>query len=440
LTRDLLEEHLVYFTYLLRKQGVKAGTAELQDALQALHLIDPSDERSFKTALRGALIKKPAEREIFEKTFNHYFVADWKKQQQLEHGRKQENKYQEQQQMAEKELQFKGESLDLSREEKEVYSALSTGDQDKLKDFIRETEQGKKVDYSFKPVLENLVKSSLRYWKNQVSQVPQRPEPVTGDPAWDWMLCSPEGASEGNSLANTDFKDISSEDIPQAVALARKMSLRLAKMLSRRYRSTRKKKILNVRGTLRENISYGGYLARLKYSYKRARKPRLLVLGDVSGSMQRYSGLVMTFIYGLSWAIKEIECFIFAEEISRVTSHFKKGLSFEEVMQQLGDHASWGKGTCLYHALERISADYHSLLTPRTVAVIISDTRTTSLDRSLEAFRQFQNKVKEVYWFTPLPGEEWENYRSVREFERLTTMLPCRRLTDLERVFSKKIG
>ncbi len=144
----------------------------------------------------------------------------------------------------------------------------------------------------------------------------------------------------------------------------------------------------------------------------------------------------MTFLYGLTWAIKEVECFVFAEGVSRVTPYFKKGLSFEEVMGEIGDKsAKWGKGTRLYYALEKMASEHSSVLTPRTVVVVVSDTKTTSLDRSVRALEGINSKVKEVLWLNPLPLEDWEEHRSVREFRETATMLPCRSLYDLEKIF-----
>ncbi len=436
--KDRLEDHLVRFTDMLRKQGVKAGTSELQEALLALRYIDPLCKTSFKSALKATLVKKPSELEVFEKTFNRYFVPATEKEKQLEKGWEKEANYREKKKMAEEELKFKEQQLNLKEEEKMVYASLASRDREKIKSFIRDSEQGKKVDASFKPLIESLVKSTLRYRKERVSHVERRPEPVTGDPGWDWMLSSPEPGnnSSASRLLNSDFKDIAEKDIPRVVELSRKISMKLAKILSRRYKLTYKKKKLDMRKILRENISYGGYLVKLKYGHKKKKKLRLLVLGDVSGSMDRYSSFVMTFIYGLSWAVKEVECFVFAEGTSRMTSCFKKGLSFEEVMNRvMQKRVEWGKGTNLAQALERICLDYPGWLNSRTLVIVVSDTRTTHLEDSLQKLQFIKSRVKDVLWLNPLPASQWEEFSSVEKFQHSALMYPCSCLADLEEVF-----
>lgn len=444
--QDSLEDHLVQFTDLLRKQGIKVGTSELQDALLALQHVNPLDRDMFKTALQGTLVKKPSELEAFQRTFHTYFVPEKQKEKHLEQGWEKEKDFEQKQQQAEEELEFQDQKLDLSEEEKAVYAALSSEDREKLKDFVKESEQGNKVDQSFKPLIESLVKSSLRYWKERVSGVERRPEPVTGDPGWDWALDSAPASGAGSDptgsrLLNSDFKDIADKDIPRAVEMARKISLRLAKMLSRRYRTTRKKKKPDVRRILRENLSYGGYLVKLKYGHKKKKKPRLLVIGDVSGSMDRYSSFVMTFIYGLSWALREVECFVFAEGTSRITPFFQKGLSFNQVMEEVGNkRVQWGKGTNLAQALQRVRTEYSHWMNSKTLVIVVSDTKTTSLEDSLKAFQDVKSRVKEVLWLNPVPESEWEDSRSVQKFREVSQMYPCSSLADLENIFKRTIA
>lgn len=187
-------------------------------------------------------------------------------------------------------------------------------------------------------------------------------------------------------------------------------------------------------------MSHGGYIYELKYVQRKKHKLRLLLLCDVSGSMIRYTGFILPFIYGLNAVVGDIESFVFAEGLERITPFLARGLSFEETIREvMKDNKQWGGGTRLGVALDGILCRYESLLTPRTIVLIISDTKTTSLQHALENVNALKAKVKDVIWLNTLPKPEWERFRSVQSFGRVTRMFPCNRLIDLERIVEKKI-
>ena len=446
--QNYLEEHLIYFVYLLRRQGVPVGTAEAMEALQAVSNAGLEERRVFKTALQATLVKKAADFEVFDRTFEKYFVSPSLREEELERGRQQEERYNEYLQQAEEELTFQGEQLDLEEKEKVVFASLPEKEQERIKGFVNDTEHGKKVKSNFKPVLESIVKGSLRYWRNRGVDYMQKPPEVTGDPQWDWMLAESgagdgEGAGggdRGQGLKDMDMSLIKEKDVPEAAELIRKMTRRLSHFLSRRYRASKKKRELDLRRTIRDNISYGGSIYRLRYRDKRKHKLRLLLLCDISGSMIRYTSFILPFIYGLNMVVSDIESFVFAENLERITPHMERGASFEEARQELMKKSrQWGGGTRLAVAVEKLMQEHEELLTPKTVVIIVSDTRTTLLQESRQKIASLQHRVKDIIWLNTLPPEDWEGLRSVDMFQELTRMYPCNRLTDLEQIFSRKI-
>ncbi len=440
-----LENHIAYFVSLLRKQGVRVGTVELMEALEGVSVAGLKDREAFKTALRATLIKKAPEFEVFEHTFEKYFVPSDEQEKNLQWGRECEEKYNECLEKADSELTFKGEKLNLAESEKVVFASLPEKEQNKLKQFVSETEQGKNVEPEFKSILETTVKSSLRYWRNRQENTLQRPPSITGDSSWDWMLAGSSaggtgGGSSGNGIRELDMKNITDKDIPEAAELIRKMTRRLVNYLSRRYRMSKKKRELDLRRTIRDNISYGGYIYRLRYRDRKKQKLRLLLLCDVSGSMIRYTGFILPFIYGLNSVVNDLESFVFAENLEKVSDSLEKGTSFEETREELLKKSKeWGGGTRLAAALETLMQEHEELLTPKTIVIIVSDTRTTLLDEALRRMENVHDRVKDIVWLNTLPPEEWEELRSVSSFQKLARMYPCNRLADLEHVLEKKI-
>lgn len=441
MAEDRFEQHIVHFAALLRKQGVQIGTAELLDALEAILVTGLGDRRMFKAALRATMIKKAADFDVFDRNFEYYFISPAEAARQRHRGRELENRYHDCLARAENELVFMGEQLDLEESEKVVFASLPENERSKIRQFMEETEQGNKVGPTFKPMLESIVKGSLRYWRSRRGLSMQRPPAITGDSRRDWALAgSVEGEGKATALKMRDMSLISGEDAAAATELLRKMSRKLAVSLSRRYEMSGQRKRFDPRRTIRNNISHGGYIYKLTYVYRKRQKLRLLLLCDVSGSMIRYTGFILPFIYGLNAVVGDIESFVFAEGVERITPFLVRGLSFEDTMREvMKGNRQWGGGTRLGAALEEILSGHEEALTPKTIVLIVSDTKTTSLNHAVENVKALKARVKDVIWLNTLPLSEWERFRSVQSFRRVTRMFPCNRLIDLEKIVEKKI-
>src|SRR5262249_47435924 len=96
------------------------------------------------------------------------------------------------------------------------------------------------------------------------------------------------------SFINFDADEL--EDLHRALAL---IARRLALHHSRRFRAARRGHALDLRRTMRRNIKYGGVTLELAHKERKRRKPRLVLLCDVSRSMERYATFLLQFIHAL---------------------------------------------------------------------------------------------------------------------------------------------
>jgi len=111
---------------------------------------------------------------------------------------------------------------------------------------------------------------------------------------------SVSGANESERLKRTDLAKLNEMDATLLDEIARKMFKQLALRLHRRMKESRSKGPINLRRTIRRSIGYGGEPIDL---FRRARKPkkqRLIVLLDVSGSMDKYSYFLLAFYLCIS--------------------------------------------------------------------------------------------------------------------------------------------
>lgn len=436
---DAFASNFARFVGLLRRLGIRVSTGDTVTALNALLLVNPFDREQVRIALQSALIKNSDEQPVFEQAFDSFFTTMDARQQQLEEWFERKETIARMIEEAERDLTYQGEKLDLTDEEKLLYSQLSEERKQKIKKYLESSSLPEDRYSRFKPVLESQVRGSLRYWKQKdegdrdIRNIISLLDENEGDEILAAVL---NNFSKDNSeLFYQDIKTIKEQDFPKVVNILKKLSRKLATRISMRYRLSRKAQKIDLRRSIKSNLQYGGIIFKLKYRQKRVQKPKILLICDVSGSMSRYAAFVIQFMYGLSAAVKDIESFIFAEELEYVTPVFAGFRSFEEAVAELTEKSRiWGKGTNLGASLGLLQQRFSRLLNYRTVVIILSDTRTLEIDRAEEELVGLKRNVKDILWLNTIPLHEWKNFNSVDVFKRHCKMYECYTLAHLERI------
>jgi hypothetical protein len=246
---------------------------------------------------------------------------------------------------------------------------------------LAESSGGHKVDCSFQPLIENIVRGHLDRWRRELGIRRRRTEHLTGDETLDTVIegtLDGRAGSGGDPLLHVDMKDIADTDLHRATRLVGRLARRLATRPARRYRESRKRRRPNLRRTIRSNIRHGGVLFDLRYRQRMTSRPRLVLVCDVSGSMARYTAFILEFIFGLAPAVSTVEAFVFSEELERMTSRLPSGKQRPSMPARdtegsgaagvlasdiIGRSRVWGRGTDLGRALETLVAGHERLLT-----------------------------------------------------------------------------
>ena len=435
-----LEYNLARFVHILRHLGVNISTGETITALEALCLVDVMNREHVKFALQASLIKNQDEEPIFDQAFNSFFAAPEIKRQQQQSWEESKEERAHLIEEAEQELSYLGDKLELTPEEKLLYSQLAEKRKKKIRDYLDSSDLPEDRDHVFKPMLESHVRQSLRYWRQRLAEEGDLPfMPADGIDDAVLAAISQDMGYEDIILLYQDMKRIGDRDLPKVTNILKKLSRKLATKISRHYRMSKKAVKIDLRRSIKSNIRYGGIIFNLKYKQKRIQKPNILLICDVSGSMARYATFVIQFIYGLSSVIRQIESFIFAEELEYVTPYFKRIRKFKETMVELIVKSRiWGKGTNFGASLNVLKSRFPLLLTPRTVIIVVSDTKTLDIERSERELAVIRRSVKDVLWLNTLPVDEWKDLRSVSIFQRYSRMYECYTLAHLEKIIRKQ--
>ena len=213
------------------------------------------------------------------------------------------------------------------------------------------------------------------------------------------------GANRTARLRKTDFTkvaDIDKDYLEQiALKLWKQMSLRLKKRLKNDTKGQ-----INLRSTIRSNMSRGGNFIDLKRKGKKLHKFRLVILLDVSGSMDKYSFFLLRFLWALRSQFESIEAFVFSTELVRITDQLKdKDLRI--ALQQLSTKVHhWSSGTQIGESL-RIFNEVHAkrVLNGRSMTIMLSDGLDTGEPELLaQQLSIIKRRTRKLIWLNPLKG------------------------------------
>lgn len=213
------------------------------------------------------------------------------------------------------------------------------------------------------------------------------------------------GASEGESRAEKDFSSFGKEELDEVARLARRMVKRLARNPSRRWRPVRRGRRINLRRSFRLSLKTGGEMVELSFKKRRPKRTKLVVICDVSGSMDIYSRLLLQFIYGLQNSFAKVESFVFATSLSRITGYLKNK-TYERALERLSSKVhGWSGGTRIGESLAAFNAEWLRRVDKRTVVIILSDGWDTGEPEQLAGtLSQLQRRCGRLIWLNPLLG------------------------------------
>ena len=213
------------------------------------------------------------------------------------------------------------------------------------------------------------------------------------------------GASNREVLSPNDLTVLRADELSELSRITAGIVRALASRPGRRRKRDRRKGIPDLRGALRLSITTGGDLVRLPRLRRVPRTPHLLVLLDVSGSMDRHAQLLLQLLYAVSQRTMRVEAFVFTTSVTRVTRELQAP-SFGEALHRIGravDH--WSGGTRIGESLARINSEYPDLLDRQTTVFLLSDGWETGEAGELaRQMRHMHRRVRSVVWLNPLIG------------------------------------
>ncbi len=207
-------------------------------------------------------------------------------------------------------------------------------------------------------------------------------------------------------LRRKDFAEVTGEELEAIHRLMMELVWHLGERRTRR-KQPGSGESLDLRRTIRRNLKYGGEVL-LWASREPKFKPRpLVILADISGSMERYSRLLLHFLYSLARGLdRQVEAFVFSTRLTRITRELR-GRDVERALRDVsGVVPDWSGGTRIGDALKRFNFDWaRRVLGHGAVVLLISDgwdRGDTELLRREMA--RLQRCCYRLIWLNPLLG------------------------------------
>ena len=389
---DLLSGFIVE----LRNAGLPVSLTENLDAMEAIQHIPLEDRTALKYALAATLVKNNSHWKAFEIVFDVYFSLrgeeyaidgdlldapldeDEEEDPEAPGGRGQGEKGQG------------GSGRGMTPEElaEMLYNALQQGDQAMMRSMARESvrryagmEPGRPVGgtyYLYRTlrnldldgVLEKLMEAE-QDTSEDTSQFEQRLQRDEYKDRIEALKKEIEAeirrrlvADRGvEAMAKTlrkplpedvDFMHASRDEMANLRKAIYPLTRKLAVRLARKRRRGRKGP-LDFRHTIRTSLSYGGVPAEPKFRNPRPKKPEIMVIADISGSVAAFARFTLHLVYALSSQFTQVRSFVFIDGLDEVTEFFEQTDDITEAIHRVNSEADvvWVDGHSDYgHALE----------------------------------------------------------------------------------------
>ena len=337
-----LLENILRFIRLLRNSGIKIGNQSSIDALNSIKILKIGNRNEFYWALHSNLIYRNEDTEIFNQCF-HLFWQNPKILQQM---------------------------FNLLLPQIGTQKAPTTNKKQlkRISDNIQK--QNKDVNIEKK---EEIIFDSQMSWSNK------------------------------SALNTKDFEMMSLEEIRQAEKEIKKFLIKSKTQISRRWKKNDQSTKISTKYTIKKSVKNNGII-HLAFKERIKKFRPVVILIDISGSMESYSRMMLFLSHILIQQYKDIEVFTFGTKLTRITN-FLKNKDIDFSLDKVGKFVNdWAAGTKITSSIKDFNFNWsRRLLTQNQTLLLITDglerDDSQNLDFEINRLSLFANNI---IWLNPL--------------------------------------
>ena len=433
-----MEDRLIEFASVLRRNGIRVSLSENMDTFRALELVGIADPVLFRHTLRTTLVKRAGDVKPFEELFDYFFLGigqaldaiDRRIMDELGLSPEQFQEMLEQVQRLLKEMEgdlsaltralLNNNRAELERQLREAMQQemeQGTADNFRLTPYTRMTarlqlDRVQSEIERFKGMLQMLgengedLQNVMRYLDERMRDLNRLLREIIQQEQRQKGI-EPRDFSQRSALADKSFAFYTEDDIRRMNDAVARLAQRLKNRLSvRRKKAARGR--FNVKNTLRKNLQYGGVPFHIQLDRRKKTKPQVMVLCDISDSVLNASRFMLQFVYSVQDLYSKVRSFVFVAEIGEVTKLFEEHDIQTAVEAALkGDvidvfsHSNFGR------AFEQFYKNFFSAVNAKTTVLIIGDGRNNYNRPSDWVLREIRQKAKQLIWLNPESRMTW---------------------------------
>ena len=339
-----IAENILQFTRLLRAAGLAVGPEKAVRATEAVLAAGLDNPKTLYWALHAVLVNRRAEREIFDQAF----VLFWRDPGYLE--------------------QMLSLMLPQTRPDQQPEQAESA--------------------------LSRRIAESL--FKSRQDTAPKAPDKLEFDAHETW--------SASELLRAKDFEQMSADELKAARRAIEHLRLPLEVIRTRRFEPSGRGPRLDLRRMLRETGAKGTDHLLPRYKRPRWRRPPVIVLCDISGSMDTYARVLLHFLYGLTNDRDRVHTFLFGTRLTNITRTLRCKDPDVAIARASKDVLDWSGGTRIGACLDEFNRRWARRVLGQNALVLLF---TDGLDREgahgLDtAARRLAANCRRLVWLNPL--------------------------------------
>jgi uncharacterized protein with von Willebrand factor type A (vWA) domain len=280
--------------------------------------------------------------------------------------------------------------------------------------LVRRREQQKRFEDAFDS-----------FWQARWESVPLKADSSPRSPQLEWLQpahSDGQESAETPTSAETEilqtysdvevlrqkhFAQLNEAELQALRQQMRSIVWQLAPRRTRRTERATRGTLLDMRRTLRQNLRNSGDIFHLARRQRRYKRRPVVVLCDISGSMERYSRILLQFLYTVAWQLERVEVFVFSTRLTRITRQLHNR-SIEVALADAGRAVhDWAGGTRIGDAIKQFNYQWaRRVLNQGAVVLIVSDGWDRGeIDLLACEMARLQRSTSQVIWLNPLLGD-----------------------------------
>ena len=208
-----------------------------------------------------------------------------------------------------------------------------------------------------------------------------------------------------DGLMNLPFHALSDEDKRSLQREVKRLAAALRTRIALRQKRA-KTGHLDSKATIRANLKYQGVPMEIRHR-DRVRKPKIVVICDISTSMRFCSELMLSFLFALQGQVRKTHAFAFIDHLEYVSEEFMGADANDAIAAVLWRMPSGHYNTDLGGSLSDFDKEYLDTLNGQTTLIVVGDGRNNYNDPRLDLFSMMSRRAARTVWLNPEPPTLW---------------------------------